>query len=134
MGARLDKCKAHFVRNKKFYAGIGLGILAGGTAVYLTKKTTIKMPELPPIENNGILNNIGVVEQLHSHTHILNEDPVKRLSYITKVEDQYFETQREAAKFMGVSELHLSKFLNGKSDMANLNGYIPERVGVRAEG
>jgi hypothetical protein len=35
MGQRLDKCKAHFKRNRDRYTCAALGIAAGATAVYL---------------------------------------------------------------------------------------------------
>lgn len=91
-----------------------------------------KVPTMAAIATAGSVVNQAVAGRDVNNTTIINEEPVKRLSYIIKIGEKYFETQREAAEFLGVSEVNLSRFLNGKA-LLDVVGEKPIRIGTRGE-
>lgn len=124
------KCKRNWDQNKKLYIGLGIGAAVGAISVLVLKKNS-------SIIQNAIATSGPALNQVGrdiTNNITINEEPVKRLSYIIKWGDEYFETQRAAAEAIGVSEMNLSMFLNGKKEHLGIDLFdIPVRLGVRSE-
>lgn len=113
--------KTHWQKNKKLYAGIGIGVAT--TLVYHVAKRADSVVNGVGIEGNHNaveINNIGVQ---HNHAP-------KRLSYIVTDGSRWWESQTEAAREIGEHPQNVSRHLNhGKPLECGVN---LERVGIRS--
>ena len=103
---------------------IGGLCLATGT---LVAKRSASINSVNTIDGDGNVCTSITAEQITNVTH--NHAP-KRLSYIVTDGDRWWQTQRSAAKDLGVTQSQLSRHLNHERPLHT--GDAVERVGVRS--
>lgn len=126
MGKKLDRVRTHFRENKDRYITGSVCLGVGAAATLIWKRTTT---QTLVVETAEVVNQAG--RDINNVT--INPDPVKRLSYIIRWGEKTFDTQREMAEAIGVSEVNLSRFLNGKGYLKVDLDDVPVRLGVRSE-
>jgi hypothetical protein len=128
---KLTRIKTKIKDNKREIIAVAIGLVTGAAAAYLlTKKSDDEiMVEGSVAFLNTITGYKPIINNNDNRTTIINEVPATRLSYLVKVGDKIYETQREAAEALGVSESNLSKFFNGKTELGLEE--TPIRLGVR---
>ena len=119
--SKVARLKTHFRENKDRYTVGAICLGVGAAAACLLRKgdTQIISAEVANVAGRDVNT---------TYKTVINQEP-QRLSYLVKVGEKIYETQREAAEALGVSESNLSRFFNGKTELGL--DEVPVRLGVR---
>jgi len=118
---KAEQFKTHVVKNKERYIG-ALAIVGTNVLWYLATKNNGNTTE---IDVKGDHNSVAVTNVGTQNFHA-----PKRLSYIVTDGERWWQTQREAARALGVYPTDVSKHINHGQELKD--GITLERVGVRS--
>lgn len=124
MESRIEKIKSHIKENKEVYISVGVGVLLAGITVLIVRGRhagVLRVPDgsdvitVRPLSFNfGGKNNGSPVIVIHNGN-------VGHPGFITKCLEtgEIFQSQKSAAKTLGISPSILSSHLNGQIDNAD---------------
>ena len=135
MNKRIKKIEKHLKNHKELYIGIGIGVGLASITWYIMRNHPVSCSYriLPTkLVNTGSAQVVSssVSNSFNSVTN--NYGDVKRLSYIVSnpLTDEWWRSQAEAAKALGVSDVNLSKHLNHGYPLIGHDGLELVREGV----
>ena len=128
----IDKIKKHFEENWKIYAGDGIGLGVAGISALIVR-TNVNSPTRLSRRSAHQLALAGV-EQVNVGSHVFNapvtNNFVNHLSYIVSQDgtDNWWRSQAEAARALGISSSRISDHINHGAPLAG--GISLTRQGV----
>ena len=124
----LERVKRHFKDHKEFYIGIGIGVGFAGVTYLIMKNQQSPCDRLSGQRGAAttLVDNAQVItDSSFSNSTIINHQEihnhVKRLSYIVSRPEtgDWWRSQTEAAKALGISETRISSHLNHGEALAD---------------
>lgn len=127
----MDRVKTHLEEYKQLYISIGISLSIAGITYLIVRNTSqcIKGANygvLTQGANYGVLGDNNIV----NYVSYISSERKGPPSWIIKCLDtgEIFESQKEAAKALGISSSKLSEHLTGKRN--NAQGYHFVRLGL----
>lgn len=105
-----ERIQTHLNENKKLYIGVSIGVLAGVSAMLISKHKASINPELQTAQKMLIVGKARDVNQVMINL-IERSTPSKPIHLVGT--SQYFDSISEAARQLGLDRTMISKHING---------------------
>ena len=130
---KFEKIKQHLKNNRKIYLGAAGSVAFAGITCFVMRERYEALANsgaygLKTADTSVTMRPLSFLSSQINAVNVINRSIIGRPGYLIRSIDtnEFFASQREAAKAFGISEAVLSKHVTGK--LPNANGHLFERL------